>query len=186
MSVTLSCTHGDIVIELFWKDAPRTCRNFIELCKAGYYDGITFHKIVSDFMCQSGDPSGSGRGGESIYGSRFPDEMSAKHSHDRRGIVSMANFGRNTNASQFFIIFKGSPHLDGKHTVFGQVHEKSFEVLEKMEKVKTKSYSPVYPVKLFVAEVLDDPWEGQPLPPGAKVPIKPLIGAKGPLACSLQ
>ncbi|KAL2622149.1 hypothetical protein R1flu_002354 [Riccia fluitans] len=186
MSVTLSCTHGAIDIDLFWKDTPRTCRNFIELCKAGYYDGITFHKIVPDFMCQTGDPSGTGRGGLSIYGPRFNDEISAKHSHDKKGVVSMANFGRNSNSSQFFIIFKPSPHLDGKHTVFGQVQEKSLAVLEKMQRVKTRSYSPAYPIKLFVAEVLDDPWDGQPLPTGAKIPLKPLVGAKGPAACCLQ
>ncbi|OAE27866.1 hypothetical protein AXG93_3459s1090 [Marchantia polymorpha subsp. ruderalis] len=143
-------------------------------------------KIVPDFMCQSGDPSGTGGGGLSIYGPKFGDEISAKRSHDRKGVVSMANFGRNTNSSQFFITFKACPHLDGKHTVFGQVQEKSLAVLEKMQRVKTRSYTPVYPVKLFVAEVLEDPWDGLPLPPGAKIPSKPLIGSKSPVACFLQ
>ncbi|XP_024518827.1 peptidyl-prolyl cis-trans isomerase ppi1 [Selaginella moellendorffii] len=179
MSVVLCCTHGRLEIDLFLEDAPRTCRNFLELCKAGYYDGITFHKIVPRFMCQSGDPSGTGRGGYSIYGARFDDEISARHNHDATGIVSMANFGRNTNASQFFILFKPSPHLDGKHTVFGKVRENSLVVLDKMQLVKVKKNNvPVEPVKLYVAEVLEDPWEGESLPADAWIPPKPLIGSK--------
>eukprot|EP00249_Psilotum_nudum_P000630 c12705_g1_i1 orf=343-900(+) len=178
MSVTLICSHGNLDIELFVRDTPRTCRNFIELCKSGYYDGITFHKVVPGFMCQSGDPTGTGRGGFSIYGPVFPDEMCAKHSHDKKGMLSMANCGRNTNSSQFFIIFKPSPHLDGKHTVFGRVKEHSLPVLDKMQRVKLKGNRPVYPVKLFVAEVIDDPWDGQELPYGASIPPKPLIGSR--------
>ncbi|EFJ09645.1 hypothetical protein SELMODRAFT_129647 [Selaginella moellendorffii] len=154
MSVVLCCTHGRLEIDLFLEDAPRTCRNFLELCKAGYYDGITFHVIslvlsspalVSDYNLLAG----TGRGGYSIYGARFDDEISARHNHDATGIVSMANFGRNTNASQFFILFKPSPHLDGKHTVFGKVRENSLVVLDKMQLVKVKKNNvPVEPVKL--------------------------------------
>ncbi|KAG0624309.1 hypothetical protein M758_3G238700 [Ceratodon purpureus] len=175
MAVTLSCTHGNLEIVLFTKDTSRTCRNFVELCKAGYYDGTTFHKIVPHFMCQAGDPSGTGRGGESIYGTKFADEMSAKHSHDRKGIVSMANSGRNSNTSQFFILFEPSPHLDGKHTIFGQVKEHCFPVLDAMQRVKVKTSKPIVPVKLFVAEVTEDPWHGQSLPIGSTIPTKPLI-----------
>eukprot|EP00249_Psilotum_nudum_P000631 c12705_g1_i3 orf=345-680(+) len=104
--------------------------------------------------------------------------MCAKHSHDKKGMLSMANCGRNTNSSQFFIIFKPSPHLDGKHTVFGRVKEHSLPVLDKMQRVKLKGNRPVYPVKLFVAEVIDDPWDGQELPYGASIPPKPLIGSR--------
>ncbi|CAK9860992.1 unnamed protein product [Sphagnum jensenii] len=178
MSVTLTCTHGPIDIVLFIKDAPRTCRNFVELCKAGYYDGTTFHKVVPNFMCQAGDPSGTGMGGESIYGRNFPDEMSAKHSHNRKGVVSMANFGRNTNTSQFFIIFKPSPHLDAKHTIFGQVKEHSLWVLDQIHCVKIKGNKPIPPIKLFVAEVTEDPWNGQQLPTGLQIPIKPLVSQR--------
>ncbi|XP_024388433.1 uncharacterized protein [Physcomitrium patens] len=174
MAVILSCTHGTLEIVLFVKDSPRTCRNFLELCKAGYYDGTTFHKVIPGFMCQGGDPSG--RGGESIYGPKFADEMTAKHSHDRKGIVSMANSGRNTNTSQFFILFEPSPHLDGKHTIFGQVKEYGFPVLNAMQNVKVKAFKPNIPIKLFVAEVIEDPWEGQELPLGTRIPTKPLVG----------
>ncbi|EFJ18021.1 hypothetical protein SELMODRAFT_6722, partial [Selaginella moellendorffii] len=116
----------------------RTCRNFLELCKAGYYDGITFHVISLVLSSSALVSECTGRGGYSIYGARFDDEISARHNHDATGIVSMANFGRNTNASQFFILFKPSPHLDGKHTVFGKVRENSLVVLDKMQLVKVK------------------------------------------------
>lgn len=148
MSVTLICSFGNLDIELYVREAPRTCRNFLELCKSGYYDGITFHRLIPNFICQSGDPTGTGKGGESIYGPMFEDEMSAKLSHDRRGMVSMANFGRNTNTSQFFIIFKPSPHLDGKHAVFGRVKAHSLPVLDRIQSVKVKNSKPIAPIKL--------------------------------------
>ncbi|KAJ7521400.1 hypothetical protein O6H91_10G077400 [Diphasiastrum complanatum] len=171
-----------------WQEAwtiGRTCRNFLELCKAGYYDGVYFHKIIPGFMCQTGDPSGTGKGGTSIYGPRFDDEMSAKCNHNKKGIVSMANSGRNTNTSQFFITFKPCPHLDGRHTVFGEVKDSSFVVMDKIQLVEVKNGRPVYPVKLYVAEVTNDPWEGVCLPFGAAIPVKPLISTAGP-SCSIQ
>ncbi|KAH7428520.1 hypothetical protein KP509_09G005300 [Ceratopteris richardii] len=177
MSVSLTCSHGVLDIELFVEDAPRTCRNFVELCKSGYYDGILFHKVVPGFMCQTGDPTSTGKCGSSIYGPVFADEISAKHSHDRKGMVSMANAGRNTNTSQFFIIFNPCPHLDGKHTLFGKVKNHSLAVLDKMQHVKLKKNRPVPPIKLFVAEVIVDPWEGKELPYGTSIPPKPLISS---------
>lgn len=136
-------------------------------------------------MCQSGDPTGTGKGGSSIYGPVFVDEISAKHSHDRKGMVSMANAGRNTNSSQFFIIYSPCPHLDGKHTLFGKVTKQSLAVLDKMQHVRLKKHRPLPPLKLFVAEVTVDPWDGQDLPYGASIPPKPLIPSST-CTCTIQ
>merc|ERR1740123_1384650 len=129
------------------QEAPATCRNFMELAKAGYYDGCVFHRVVKGFMCQTGDPdprSTHGSGGESIYGPTFHDEIVANLSHDKTGIVSMANAGLNTNSSQFFVTFQACEHLDGRHTIFGYVPE-------------------------------EDSWAGEPLPAGASIPERPLV-----------
>lgn len=178
MSVRLETSHGPIDIRLFTKETPRTCRNFIELAKHGYYDGIIFHRVVPDFVAQTGDPYGDGRGGESIYGPYFDDEISAKLSHDKKGIVSMANAGRNTNSSQFFLTFKDCPHLDGKHTVFGYVTDECLSVLDDIQVVKCKNKKPVEPVKIFTAQVIDNPWADDELPAGAVIPEKPLVQEK--------
>jgi len=184
MSVKLVTSHGTLNINLYWKETPKTCRNFIELCKHGYYDGVIFHRVIPDFVCQTGDPYGDGRGGESIYGPYFEDEIVAKLSHDSKGIVSMANAGRNTNSSQFFVTFRPVPHLDGKHTVFGAVSEDTQAVLDDIAVVKTKNKKPVVPVKIFTAQVVENPWHNQPLPAGCNIPEKPLINDKG--KCTIQ
>merc|ERR1712210_220568 len=103
--------------------APRTAKNFRELCSRGYYDGVVFHRIIPNFMIQGGDPTGTGRGGESIYGRKFEDEQSSLRSlkHTGAGILSMANSGPDTNGSQFFITLAPTNWLDGKHTIFGRV-----------------------------------------------------------------
>lgn len=180
MSVQLDTSHGAITIRLYCKETPRTCRNFIELAKHGYYDGVIFHRVVPDFVAQTGDPYGDGRGGESIYGPYFDDEISAKLSHDRKGIVAMANAGRNTNSSQFFFTFKECPHLDGKHTVFGYVTDDSLSVLDDIQIVKcsSKNQRPVNPIKIFSAQVLENPWADEPLPPNSAIPEKPLVQDK--------
>ena len=144
---------GDIKIKLFVNEVPRTAKNFIELAQKGYYNGIIFHRVIKDFMIQGGDPTGTGMGGESIYGEKFEDEFDMKL-HNVRGALSMANAGPNTNGSQFFIVqadtcpdtmlsqmeqlidrgfpadtiedyknLGGTPWLDFKHSVFGQVYE---------------------------------------------------------------
>lgn len=179
MSVRLTTSHGVIDINLHWKETPRTCRNFIELAKHGYFDGIIFHRLVPGFVAQTGDPYGDGRGGESIYGAYFDDEIVAKLSHNRRGVVSMANAGRNTNSSQFFLAFDELPHLDGKHTVFGQITDDTLGILDDIENVKLKKKKPVVPIKIFSASVLTNPWEDKPLPQGACIPEKPLVDAHG-------
>ena len=109
--------RGEIVVDLFAQDAPLTVENFVNLSREGFYDGTTFHRVIPGFMAQGGDPTGTGRGGP---GYTFRDEISSRR-HDSEGVLSMANAGPGTNGSQFFITFGPTPHLDGKHTVFGKV-----------------------------------------------------------------
>ena len=111
---------GEIVIQLYADKAPKTVNNFVFLARAGFYDGVTFHRVIKQFMAQGGDPTGTGTGGP---GYRFADEFHATLKHDSPGILSMANAGANTNGSQFFITHVPTPWLDGKHTVFGKVSE---------------------------------------------------------------
>src|SRR5579871_1305812 len=110
---------GDIQIELFAAQAPRTVNNFVFLAREGFYNGTTFHRVVGGFMAQGGDPTGTGTGGP---GYKFADEPGALAlKHDNKGVLSMANAGANTNGSQFFITYGPTPHLNGKHAVFGRV-----------------------------------------------------------------
>lgn len=144
---TIKTNHGEIVIQLFPEQAPKTVENFVGLAKKGYYDGVIFHRVINDFMIQGGDPTGTGMGGESIWGAPFEDEFS-NELFNIRGALSMANAGPATNGSQFFIVQNqnvpaqmagqmeaagypkeiiaayengGTPWLDHRHTVFGQV-----------------------------------------------------------------
>jgi cyclophilin family peptidyl-prolyl cis-trans isomerase len=119
-AITLHTDHGDIHLELFADKAPRTVNNFIFLARNGYYDGTIFHRVISNFMAQGGDPTGSGTGGP---GYKFADEFHPNLRHDRPGILSMANAGPGTNGSQFFITHVPTPWLDDHHSVFGQVSE---------------------------------------------------------------
>uniref|UniRef100_A0A914MB16 Peptidyl-prolyl cis-trans isomerase n=1 Tax=Meloidogyne incognita TaxID=6306 RepID=A0A914MB16_MELIC len=172
--IVLETTMGTMSIELYWKHAPKTCQNFYELARKGYYNNTIFHRVIADFMVQGGDPTGTGRGGTSIYGRHFQDEISdeLRHTgagivcyynntifhrviadfmvqggdptgtgrggtsiygrhfqdeisdelrHTGAGIISMANSGPNTNGSQFFITLAPTQHLDGKHTIFGRL-----------------------------------------------------------------
>jgi peptidyl-prolyl cis-trans isomerase B (cyclophilin B) len=116
--VTLETIRGPIVLELYPEHAPKTVNNFVFLVKEGYYDGVTFHRVIADFMIQGGDPTGTGRGGP---GYKFEDELKGNPLRHETGVISMANAGPNTNGSQFFITHSPQPHLDGKHTVFGKV-----------------------------------------------------------------
>ena len=118
-AATLHTNHGAIEVEFFDDDAPKTVENFRKLAGDGFYDGLIFHRVISDFMIQGGCPEGSGRGGP---GYKFEDEAGNGLGHDR-GVLSMANAGPNTNGSQFFITHVATPWLDGKHTVFGKVVE---------------------------------------------------------------
>lgn len=112
---------GSFEIELFVNEVPKTVENFAGLTLKNYYDGIKFHRVIDQFMIQGGDPTGTGRGGESYWGGKFADEFDQNLKHDVPGILSMANAGPNTNGSQFFITLIPTPWLDGKHSVFGKV-----------------------------------------------------------------
>jgi cyclophilin family peptidyl-prolyl cis-trans isomerase len=115
---TFRTSAGEFEVELFADRAPRTVNNFVFLAREGFYSGTTFHRVIHGFMAQGGDPSGTGGGGP---GYRFEDEFHPQLKHDSAGILSMANAGPNTNGSQFFITFAPTPHLDGKHSMFGKV-----------------------------------------------------------------
>ena len=180
---TIKTNHGDLRIKLFPEHAPKTVANFIALSKDGYYDGVIFHRIIKDFMIQGGDPTGTGMGGESIYGESFEDEFS-EELYNVRGALSMANAGPNTNGSQFFIVQNqhlpyskkeiarggwpepiaeiyaeqgGTPHLDRRHTVFGQLaDEASYEVLDAIAGVETGAMDkPVEDVVIETIEIED-------------------------------
>lgn len=119
----ITTNMGVITFRFFPAIAPKACENFITLAERGYYNGLTFHRVIDGFMIQGGDPTGTGRGGESAWGGTFEDEFSPELAHDKPGIVSMANAGPNTNGSQFFITLAPAPWLDNRHTVFGEVIE---------------------------------------------------------------
>ncbi|WOV83415.1 peptidylprolyl isomerase [Sporosarcina jeotgali] len=173
--ITMNTTLGPIKIKLFEEKAPKTVKNFLTHAKDGYYDGLIFHRVIKDFMIQGGDPTGTGMGGESIYGDSFEDEFTMDL-FNLNGALSMANAGPNTNGSQFFIVQAsnlaganadqlkkggwpeeiadayaergGTPHLDQKHTVFGQVIE-GMDVVNKIATVKTGAQDkPVEDVKI--------------------------------------
>ena len=177
--VTIHTNMGDIEIELFKDAAPKAVNNFKSLAKEGYYDGVIFHRIIKDFMIQGGDPTGTGAGGESIYGNKFEDEFSENYYH-LRGALSMANAGPNTNGSQFFIVTAsqvplsmlgqlealnlpqvvveaygevgGTPWLDSRHTVFGHV-TKGMDIVEKIESVPTNPAD--RPIEDVIIESID-------------------------------
>ncbi len=134
--VILETNQGDIEITLFPDAAPKTCENFVGLVKKGYYDGIIFHRVIKSFMVQGGDPTGTGRGGESLWGGKFEDEVTPNLKFDRPGLLAMANAGPNTNGSQFFITVAAAPWLNMKHTIFGEV-PKGYDVVQKIENTQT-------------------------------------------------
>lgn len=155
--IVMKTSMGTIKLRLFPDKAPKTVENFVGLAEKGYYDGLTFHRVMDDFMIQGGDPLGTGTGGESLWGGKFEDEFNP-NLKNLKGALSMANAGPNTNGSQFFIVQKegGTAWLDGAHTVFGQVIDGMDVVDEiasvdvdaaskplesvKMEKVSVKTY----------------------------------------------
>lgn len=134
--VVLQTTQGNIELELYPDVAPLAVENFMTHIKNGYYNGIAFHRIIKNFMIQGGDPTESGRGGESIWGKPFKDEFRGKL-FDRVGVLAMANAGPSTNGSQFFITTAPTPWLNGYHTIFGQATDASMETLKKLNSVET-------------------------------------------------
>lgn len=149
MSVTLNTTHGKIKLEIFCEQAPKAAKNFLALCAKGYYDGTIFHRNIKGFIVQGGDPTGSGKGGESIYGKNFDDEIIPELKHDKRGVISMANSGPNSNNSQFFITYGKHSHLNGAYTIFGKVID-GWEALDLMEKEPCDSKDkPLNEIKIY-------------------------------------
>ncbi|MGA9752061.1 MAG: peptidylprolyl isomerase [Acidobacteriota bacterium] len=120
-TVTLHTNHGDIALKLYDDKAPKACENFAGLAKGGQYDGVIFHRVIDGFMIQGGDPTGTGRGGKSIWGKNFEDEVRNGLAFSKKGILAMANAGPNTNGSQFFITLAPTAWLNDKHTIFGEV-----------------------------------------------------------------
>jgi len=132
----LETTQGTIELELYPDIAPLAVENFMTHIKNGYYNGIVFHRIIRNFMIQGGDPTGTGRGGESIWGKPFKDEYKNK-TFNKFGVLAMANAGAHTNGSQFFITTAKTPWLNGRHTIFGQATKSSFETLKKLNNIAT-------------------------------------------------
>ena len=157
--VRLHTTLGDVNIELHCDLVPITCENFMALAAGGYYTNTVFHRSIKNFMVQGGDPTGTGKGGSSVFGAAFEDEIALPTlSHDGRGVVAMANSGRNSNGSQFYILYKSAPHLNGKHSVFGKVVG-GFEVLSAMERVATDEEDrPVQQIKITGVTVFVNPY----------------------------
>jgi peptidyl-prolyl cis-trans isomerase-like 1 len=154
--VALDTTVGLITVELYNDHAPKTCKNFATLAQRNYFNDLIFHRIIPNFMIQGGDPTGTGRGGESIYGEKFEDEISPALKHTGAGILSMANSGPNTNGSQFFITLAPTPWLDGKHTIFGRV-KSGMQAVKKLGLVKTdREDKPVEEVKILKAYIVKE------------------------------
>lgn len=151
VKIKIETTLGDIYADLYEAEAPKTVGNFVTLAKKGFYDGIIFHRVIPDFMIQTGDPTGTGMGGP---GYQFKDEFSPKLRHNKEGVLSMANAGPNTNGSQFFITEVPTPFLDDKHAVFGQVTE-GMDVVHKIARVpRDRQDKPIQKVAMNKVVVL--------------------------------
>lgn len=158
--VLLKTTAGDIDIELWSKEAPKACRNFIQLCLEAYYDNTIFHRVVPGFIVQGGDPTGTGTGGESIYGAPFKDEFHSRLRFNRRGLVAMANAGPHDNGSQFFFTLGRADELNNKHTIFGKITgDTVYNMLRLTEVDIDDEERPRNPHKIKSCEVLFNPFD---------------------------
>ncbi len=154
--VTLTTNQGVIKIKLYPDIAPKTCENFVGLINKEYYNGLIFHRVIPGFMIQGGDPTGTGTGGESIWGSFFKDEISDKVQFNKPGILAMANAGPGTNGSQFFITLGATDWLNGRHTIFGEVI-KGMDVVEKIVNApRDGNDKPAEDQKIIKATVLQE------------------------------
>ncbi|KAF6834909.1 peptidyl-prolyl cis-trans isomerase 10 [Colletotrichum plurivorum] len=166
MSVTLHTNLGDMKIEVFCESVPKTAENFLALCASNYYDNSPFHRLIPNFMAQTGGPANptpeNPKGGRSIWGGAFEDEIRPALKHSARGMVSMANKGPGTNGSQFFVLFDKAPHLDGLNTVFGRlIGDDSTVTLGKIEAVEVdRKNRPKEPVKIERVTVHANPLAG--------------------------
>lgn len=158
--VVIDTTAGEIEVELWSKETPKTCRNFIALALEGYYDGVIFHRIVPGFLVQTGDKTGTGGGGESFYGEPFEDEIHPRLRYAHRGLVAMANNGtKNSNDSQFFITLDRADELHGKHTLFGRViGDTVYNVMKIGEMEIGENERPLYPPKIKSVKIVDNPF----------------------------
>ena len=159
IQAVLETTSGKITLDLFPQIAPKAVENFVTHINEGYYNGVIFHRVIRKFMIQGGDPTGTGRGGESIWGEDFEDEIAKGYAFDRAGILAMANAGANTNGSQFFITTTRTPHLNGKHTIFGEISgegkDESFKTLRKIEYTPTDAQDkPLKEQKIIKAYII--------------------------------
>ncbi|KAI8917815.1 peptidyl-prolyl isomerase cwc27 [Powellomyces hirtus] len=158
--VILHTTAGPLEIELWPKETPKTCRNFVQLCLEGYYDGTIFHRIVKGFIVQGGDPTGTGHGGESVYGEPFADEFHSRLRFSHRGLLGMANTGLNENGSQFFFTLDRTDELNRKNTLFGKiVGDTIFNLLKFGELEADEDERPLFPPKIIRTEVLNNPFD---------------------------
>ncbi|XP_054722899.1 spliceosome-associated protein CWC27 homolog [Uloborus diversus] len=157
--VLLHTTVGDIDVELWCKETPKACRNFIQLCMEKYYDGTIFHRVIKGFIAQGGDPEGDGTGGDSIYGQPFKDEFHSRLRFVRRGLVAMANSGKDDNGSQFFFTLGATPELQNKNTIFGKVTGNTlYNMLKLEEGLVDQDDRPLYPQRIISCEVLLNPF----------------------------
>ena len=153
--VVLDTTQGKIEFKLFPNIAPKACENFTGLVKKGYYNGIVFHRVIPKFMVQGGDPTGTGRGGESLWGKSFADEVTPDVRFEKAGLLAMANAGPGTNGSQFFITTAKTPWLNMRHTIFGEVVT-GYDVVQKIEGLPTDGNDrPVETQKIVTATVVE-------------------------------
>ena len=154
-SIILETTQGSLEFKLYDEVAPKACENFRTHVQNGYYDGVVFHRIIDNFMIQGGDPTGSGRGGDSIWGKPFEDECDASVTFDRPGLLAMANAGPGTNGSQFFITTAATPWFHMRHTIFGEVVS-GMDTVKKLEAVeKDASDRPVEAQTIIAARIAD-------------------------------
>lgn len=161
MSLTLKTSLGDIKIELHCAQCPKLCYSMLALASSGFYDGLIFHRNMKGFIVQGGSPTGKGKAGDSIWGNRLPDHFNAELKHDRRGIVSMANNGPDTNGSQFFMTYDAHPHLNNVYSVVGHVIY-GMEVLDAMEKAPVNAKNrPVVPIVIENVEIHANPFAEQ-------------------------
>lgn len=156
----MTTTVGEIDVELWSKECPKACRNFVQLCLEGYYNGLIFHRVVKGFIAQGGCPNGDGTGGESVYGEPFKDEFHSRLRYARRGMVGMANSDKNDNGSQFFFTMAGAPELQNKNTLFGKVTgDTVFNMLKLEECLVDHNERPLHPPKIIKTEILSNPFD---------------------------
>ena len=157
--VKIITNRGSFNLQLHSDISPIACDNFLQLCESKYFENQSFHRLIPNFMIQGGDPSGSGRGGQSAFGAPFPDEFDNRLKHDSPGVVSMANSGKkDDNKSQFFITFSPCPHLDNKHTVFGKIVGGMDEFMRLNTTATNSNDVPIEPIRIERTVVVSDPF----------------------------